>query len=98
MAGRICVVTGASGGIGKATAAGLAVRGATVVLLVRSRERGQAALDEITARTGSRALHLVLADLSRQADVRRAADEIRSTFGAVHRAGEQCRRLLRPPP
>jgi len=84
MQGRVCVVTGASGGIGRATAAGLAARGATVVLLVRSRERGQAALDEIARQTGSRALRLVLADLSRQADVRRAADEILSAFGAVH--------------
>jgi len=84
MAGRVCVVTGASGGIGKAAAAGLAARGATVVLVVRSRERGEAARDEIARATGSRALHVVLADLSRQADVRRAADEVRTAVGAVH--------------
>lgn len=84
MAGRVCVVTGASGGIGKAAAAGLASRGATVVLVVRSRERGEAARDEIARATGSRAPHVVLADLSRQAEVRRAADEVRSAFGAVH--------------
>ncbi|MFL5382360.1 MAG: SDR family oxidoreductase [Longimicrobiaceae bacterium] len=84
MAGRVSVVTGASGGIGKAAATGLAARGATVVLVVRSRERGEAARDEIARATGSRDLHVVLADLSRQADVRRAADEIRARFGAVH--------------
>lgn len=84
MAGRVCVVTGASGGIGKATAAGLARQGATVALVVRSRERGEASRDEIARATGSRGLHLVLADLSRQADVRRAADEVRTAFGAVH--------------
>ena len=84
MTGRICVVTGASGGIGKATAAGLARRGATVVLVVRSRERGDAARDEIARATGSRDLRLVLADLSRQADVRRAAAEVLAAFGAVH--------------
>ncbi len=84
MEGRVCVVTGASGGIGKAAAAGLAKRGATVVLVVRSRERGEAARDEIARATGSRGLHLVLADLSRQADVRRAADEVKTAFGAVH--------------
>jgi NAD(P)-dependent dehydrogenase (short-subunit alcohol dehydrogenase family) len=84
MAGRVCMVTGASGGIGKATAAGLARRGATVALLVRSRARGEAARDEIARATGSRDLHLVLADLSRQADVRRAAAEVRAVFGAVH--------------
>jgi retinol dehydrogenase 12 len=84
MAGRVCVVTGASGGIGRATAAGLARRGATVALVVRSRERGEAARDEIARATGSRDLHLVLADLSRQAEVRRAAAEILAAFGAVH--------------
>jgi NAD(P)-dependent dehydrogenase (short-subunit alcohol dehydrogenase family) len=84
MAGRVCVVTGASGGIGKAAVAGLARRGATVALVVRSPERGAAARDEIARATGSRDLHLVLADLSRQADVRRAADEVRTKFGAVH--------------
>lgn len=84
MHGKVCVVTGASAGIGRATAAGLARLGATVVLVVRSRERGQAALDLIAREAGSRALHLVLADLSRQADVRRAAGEIASAFDAVH--------------
>ena len=84
MRGKVCVVTGASAGIGRATASGLARLGATVVLVVRSRERGQAALDLIARETGSRALHLVLADLSRQADVRRAAEEIASAFDAVH--------------
>jgi len=75
MTGRVCVVTGASGGIGGAAARELARRGATMVLVVRSRERGQAVADAI-ARDGVGAARLVLADLGRQADVRRAADEI----------------------
>lgn len=84
MAGRVCVVTGASGGIGKAICAGLARRGARVALVVRSRARGEAARDEIARQTGSRDLHVVLADLSSQADVRRAAEEIEARYGAVH--------------
>ncbi|HEX8832218.1 MAG TPA: SDR family NAD(P)-dependent oxidoreductase, partial [Longimicrobium sp.] len=76
MTGRVCVVTGASGGIGQATAVELARRGATVVLVARSRERGQAVASQIERDTGRRDTRLVLADLSRQAEVRRAAGEI----------------------
>jgi NAD(P)-dependent dehydrogenase (short-subunit alcohol dehydrogenase family) len=83
MTGRVCVVTGASGGIGGATARELARRGATVALVVRSRERGQAVADAIERDTGRRDVRLVLADLSRQADVRRAADEILATYPRV---------------
>jgi len=84
MRGRVCVVTGASGGIGRAAAAGLARQGATVVLLVRSRERGQAARDEIVRATPGADVQLVLADLSSMAEVRRAAREIESRFPRVH--------------
>jgi retinol dehydrogenase 12 len=49
MAGRVCVVTGASSGIGKATSMALAGLGATVVLVCRDKARGEAALAEVTA-------------------------------------------------
>jgi len=83
MDGRVCVVTGASGGMGRAAAVELARRGATVALVVRSRERGQAVADEIARATGRRDARLVLADLSRQADVRRAAGEILAAYPRV---------------
>jgi NAD(P)-dependent dehydrogenase (short-subunit alcohol dehydrogenase family) len=49
MAGRVCVVTGASSGIGKATSVALAGLGATVVLVCRDRSRGEAAMAEVAA-------------------------------------------------
>lgn len=83
MSGRVCVVTGASGGIGKETAKGLARTGATVALLVRSPERGEAARGEIARAAPGADVRMVLADLSVQAEVRRAAAEILSHFPRV---------------
>ena len=40
MHGKICMVTGANSGIGKATALALAQMGATVVMVCRDRARG----------------------------------------------------------
>jgi len=76
MSERVCVVTGANGGIGRATAAELARRGDTVVMICRSKERGQAARDAIAAEAKHDRVELVLADLSSMREVRRAAGEI----------------------
>jgi len=66
------VVTGATSGIGRAAAIALGGLGATVVVVGRDRERGEAVCESI----GADRTHLVLADLSIQRDVRRAASEI----------------------
>ena len=81
--GRVCVVTGASSGIGKETARGLARLGATVAMICRDRERGLAAQAEI-GREAPVPPELFLADLSSLAEVRRVAAEIRDRFAAVH--------------
>jgi NAD(P)-dependent dehydrogenase (short-subunit alcohol dehydrogenase family) len=67
---RICMVTGANSGIGKETAAALARMGATVVMVCRSRERGQAALNEIAAGAGNGGVELMTADLASPGSVR----------------------------
>ncbi|MCE5187716.1 MAG: SDR family oxidoreductase [Eubacteriales bacterium] len=65
MQGKFVIVTGANAGIGKATAAALADKGATVVLACRSKERGEAALNELSCVNGRcfALMHLDLADL-----------------------------------
>jgi len=73
MRGKVCVVTGASSGIGRAAALELAERGATVVLICRNEERGTPALDEIERRGGSGNATLLTADLSSQRQVREVA-------------------------
>jgi NAD(P)-dependent dehydrogenase (short-subunit alcohol dehydrogenase family) len=51
MSGRVCLVTGANSGLGKAAAKALAARGASVWLLCRNQDRGLAAAAEIKAHT-----------------------------------------------
>ena len=84
MKDRVCVITGGNGGIGRATALELARRGATVVLVCRSRERGEEAQRTIRSETKNDAVELVIADLASLADVRRAAAEILARHSKIH--------------
>ncbi len=71
---RVAIVTGANTGIGKVTARVLAAAGHHVILACRSRERAQAAIDDIRAATGSEALEFLELDLASLASVRAAAE------------------------
>src|SRR5215210_2011425 len=75
MAGRTVLVTGGSGGIGRATALGLAALGAHLAITGRDRGRTEAAAREVRAAGGGR-VDAFVADLSSQAAVRRLADEV----------------------
>jgi NAD(P)-dependent dehydrogenase (short-subunit alcohol dehydrogenase family) len=84
LAGRVCIVTGATSGVGKATALELARRGAVVGIVARDRERARATAEEIASAGSGRPPAVFLADLGRQRDVRRAADEILAHFPQIH--------------
>src|SRR5258707_252527 len=75
MNGEVCVVTGATSGIGKATAAALARMGAEVVLVGRDRGRGEATAKELAA-AGASPPRLEIADLSSMAQVRALAGRL----------------------
>lgn len=77
MSGKTCVVTGANSGIGKETAEGLARMGATVVMVCRDRERGQAALEEIKSKSGNQSVELMICDLASQAQIRKLVEEFK---------------------
>jgi retinol dehydrogenase-14 len=75
MHGKTVVVTGATGGIGRATAHGLALMGAHVIIVGRDPERTEEAAETIREAAGGN-VDAVVADLSSQARVRRLANEL----------------------
>ena len=77
MTGKVCLVTGATAGLGAVTAEALARRGATVDLVGRSRERGEATAEQIRRDTGNASVGFLQADLSQQAEIRQLADAFR---------------------
>ncbi|HEX7480972.1 MAG TPA: SDR family oxidoreductase [Polyangiales bacterium] len=80
MKDKICIVTGGNSGIGKATVAGLAQRGASVVIACRDVEKGAAARNEIAATTGSKDLHVMPLDLASLTSVRAFAAAFSAKF------------------
>lgn len=75
---KVMLVTGATGGIGQVTALELARLGHRVLLTARNAAKGEAVRAEIQTQTGNPALELYVGDLSRMADVRRIALEVRA--------------------
>jgi retinol dehydrogenase-14 len=75
MAGRIVLVTGGTGGIGRATALRLATMGAHLAITGRDRGRTEGAAREIRAAGGGQ-VDVFAGDLSSQSEVRRLADEV----------------------
>src|SRR5215510_2351583 len=74
--GRTVLVTGASSGIGRATALGLAAEGARLLLVGRTPERCEETLAEIRRRSGRDDSVMLRADLSSLKEVRRLAEEV----------------------
>ena len=82
LAGLVALVTGASAGIGRHLAEGLAARGAAVAGLARGGERLRTAMDEVAAATGARTL-AVAADVTDPAAVEAAVAEVTRELGPV---------------
>jgi len=73
MAGKVCLVTGATSGIGKAAAAALAAQGAEVVIAGRNQHKADETVSRIKTETGNNAVQYLLADFSDLDQVRELA-------------------------
>jgi NAD(P)-dependent dehydrogenase (short-subunit alcohol dehydrogenase family) len=95
--GKICLITGATAGIGEVTARRLAGMGATVTIVGRSAERAAATAARIKAATGA-TVEILIADLSSQAEIRRLANDFLARHSQldvlVNNAGAIFRRRL----
>ena len=76
MAGKTCVITGATSGIGRAAAEALAAMGARIVMIARNKQRGEAMLTQLRDRFPRAEHSIYYADLLRLAEVKRAAADI----------------------
>lgn len=83
MKGKNCIVTGGNSGIGYETALALAIAGANVIILSRSKDKAEAAVKSIRAKSQNQHVDYVLADLSSQKSIRDAAKYILREFATV---------------
>ncbi len=94
--GKIVLITGASSGIGRATAVKVADAGATVLLVARSIEKLEETKEEIVAAGG--VAHIHRCDLADVEDVARMAEEVLTYHGhvdiLVNNAGRSIRRSV----
>jgi NAD(P)-dependent dehydrogenase (short-subunit alcohol dehydrogenase family) len=84
MNGKICLVTGATSGIGKASAQALAQKGATVVIVGRDAQNAAQVTEQIRAASGNENVYWLLADLSSQQDIRLLASEFKRKYSQLH--------------
>ncbi|MDG6899130.1 MAG: SDR family oxidoreductase [Nitrososphaerota archaeon] len=84
MGGRVCMVTGASSGIGRATAERLAMLGATVIFVCRDRAKGERTITRIRQKGATGAMELLLADFSSLESVRELARTYLESHDSLH--------------
>lgn len=80
MKGKIVFITGGNNGIGKATAIGLAKKGATVIIACRNESKGRAAVEEIKKVSKNDKIDLLICDLSSFESIRKCAADFKTKY------------------
>jgi NAD(P)-dependent dehydrogenase (short-subunit alcohol dehydrogenase family) len=80
MTGKICIITGANSGIGKAAAIQIAQAGHHVILACRNPDRGESALQEVREQSGNDVAELMIVDMSLRSSIRAFAEEYRAKY------------------
>jgi retinol dehydrogenase-12 len=80
MAGKVVLVTGATGGIGQVTARSLAGMGATVVVNGRDPQKTSTTVQSIRSQTGNESVDGLVADLSSQSQIKKLAEDFRARY------------------
>ena len=83
LAGKVCMVTGATSGIGEVTARKLAQLGAVVVVVGRNEAKSEATVSQIRQQTDNPSVDFLLADLSSQQEIRGLAKEFESRYSRL---------------
>jgi NAD(P)-dependent dehydrogenase (short-subunit alcohol dehydrogenase family) len=82
--GKVCIVTGATSGIGESTALALAKKGADLTIVGRNAEKSASVVNHIKGLTGNPKVDFLLADLSSQEEIRNLAGQFRRGHKSLH--------------
>ncbi len=77
---KICLITGANSGIGKAGAMALAVKGYHIIMACRSEKKGLKAQAQIIKKSGNEMVDLLLADMSSLADIQALTEQVKKKY------------------
>lgn len=80
---KVCMITGANSGIGKAACVQMMKKGYHVVMACRSIQRGAEALEDVKRQSGSNAAELLVVDMSLQSSIRKAVREFKAKHEAL---------------
>jgi len=81
---KIVLITGANSGVGRALAFQSALKGSTVVMISRNKERGERAKEEIIKLSDNKSVHIIVADMSFLNSIKSAAKQFKNSFNNLH--------------